>query len=216
MDPRNRDLQRFINLRMGAFHASCIFIAVIGKRFAAAGLKDLCIEAGLVGVSSVESMLKGKHYNRAVRCLKIAYEAFQRLKFEAFEKWLKNRHNSLAMVNFLESSELNRMINDLNGGTFNSALEMIATLYELFQKFEEECILSELGPMATYWNSFIEMVQILLNYIKSTRTGDWPAHLQASERMLKWYFAYDRTNYSRHFTYNWATLQNLKETPRNA
>ena len=90
------------------------------------------------------------------------------------------------MLNFLESFELNRTINDLNGETFNSALEIIAWLYELFQKFEKECILSEFGPMATYWNSFTEMVQILLDYIKSTHTGDWSAHLQESERMLKW------------------------------
>ena len=60
----------------------------------------------------------------------------------------------------------------------------------MFQQFEEECILSEFRPMATYWNSFIDMVQILLDYIKSTRTGDWHVHLQASECMLNWYFEY--------------------------
>ena len=31
MNPRNQDIQKFINLKMGAFYASCIFIAVIGK-----------------------------------------------------------------------------------------------------------------------------------------------------------------------------------------
>ena len=39
------DLKTFINLQMGSFHASCIFIAVIDERFGGAGLKDLCIEA---------------------------------------------------------------------------------------------------------------------------------------------------------------------------
>ena len=42
---------------MGGLHASCIFIAVIGKHLTAAGLKDLCIEATLIGISSVESMI---------------------------------------------------------------------------------------------------------------------------------------------------------------
>ena len=36
MDPRNLELCNFVNLRMGAFLASCIFMAVIGKRFGAA------------------------------------------------------------------------------------------------------------------------------------------------------------------------------------
>ena len=45
MEPKNIQLKNFINLRMVGFDASCIFIAVIGKRFGAAGIKDLCIEA---------------------------------------------------------------------------------------------------------------------------------------------------------------------------
>ncbi len=47
--PRNRELKKFIVLRMGAFHTSCIFLSVIGKRFADAGLRDLIVEANLVG-----------------------------------------------------------------------------------------------------------------------------------------------------------------------
>ena len=68
---------------MGGFHASCMLIAVIGKRFGAAGLKDLWIKAALIGISSVESMIREKQYNRGVRALKMVYEALQRLKIEA-------------------------------------------------------------------------------------------------------------------------------------
>ena len=49
LNPTYIDLKRFIVLRMGAFHTSCIFIAVIGKRFADAGLRDWIIEANLSG-----------------------------------------------------------------------------------------------------------------------------------------------------------------------
>ena len=77
MDARNLELCNFVNLRMGAFHASCIFFAVIGKRFGAAGLKDVCTEASLIGIGSVDRVLKGKQYNKGVRALKIMYEALQ-------------------------------------------------------------------------------------------------------------------------------------------
>lgn len=66
--------------------------------------------------------------------------------------------------------------------------------------------------MAKFWQSFLEMVQILLDYIKSTRMGDWDLHLCSMERMLPWFHAYDRINYARHFTYCWATLKELPET----
>ena len=49
MEPKSMRLKNFTDLGMGGFHASFIFIAVIGKRFGAAGLKDLCIEATLIG-----------------------------------------------------------------------------------------------------------------------------------------------------------------------
>ena len=41
--------------------------------------------------------------------------------------------------------------------------------------------------------------------------NDWNLHLQSMERMLKWFHAYDHTNYARHFTYCWADQQNLSE-----
>ena len=82
----NLELRNFVNLRMGVFHASCIFIAVIGKRFGAAGLKDVYIEASLIGIGSVDRVLKGKHYNKGVRALKIICETLQRLNLEAFER----------------------------------------------------------------------------------------------------------------------------------
>ena len=38
MDPKNEKLESFINLRIGGFHTSCIYISVIGKRFVARSL----------------------------------------------------------------------------------------------------------------------------------------------------------------------------------
>ena len=46
---------------MGGFHACCIFLAVIGKRFASGDLTDIVIESGLVGPGTVEAIFKGKH-----------------------------------------------------------------------------------------------------------------------------------------------------------
>ena len=48
-NPSHEDLKKFINLRMGAFHTICIFLAVIVKRFGDAGLRDWIIEADLIG-----------------------------------------------------------------------------------------------------------------------------------------------------------------------
>lgn len=59
-NPELNYLHDFINLRMGGFHACGIFNTVIAKRFGAAGLKDLMIEADLIGPNSIESVLRGE------------------------------------------------------------------------------------------------------------------------------------------------------------
>ena len=53
------------------------------------------------------------------------------------------------------------------------------------------------------------MVQVLLDFEKSTRLLSWDLHLQSNERMLVWMHAFGRISYSRHFTYYWASEQKL-------
>lgn len=48
-----------------------------------------------------------------------------------------------------------------------------------------------------FWNSYMDMVYILMAFIRATRTSNWDLHLAALRAMLPWMFAYDRTNYSR-------------------
>ena len=50
--------------------------------------------------------------------------------------------------------------------------------------------------MAVFWNSFLEMMETLLVYVKSSRLGNWELHLHSMERMLKWFRAYNHTNYA--------------------
>ena len=50
---------------MGGFPGICIFLGVLGKRFGDVALKDIVVEAGLIGNKTVDQALKGKHYNNA-------------------------------------------------------------------------------------------------------------------------------------------------------
>ena len=60
-----------IVLRMGVFHTICTFLGIIGKRSQYAGLKDICIESGVITEGSVCGVLEGRRYNRAVRFHKL-------------------------------------------------------------------------------------------------------------------------------------------------
>ncbi|KAL9979552.1 hypothetical protein ACROYT_G017230 [Oculina patagonica] len=58
-------------LRMGVFHTACTLLSIVGKRFQNAGLRDLCVESGVIAEGSVSGVLDGRRYNRAVRCHKL-------------------------------------------------------------------------------------------------------------------------------------------------
>ena len=55
-------------------------IAVIGRRYASAGLRDVLVEADVLAAGSVDQVLNGRHYNRAIRCLKSMFGAMWRLR----------------------------------------------------------------------------------------------------------------------------------------
>ena len=85
------DLKKLIVLCLGGFHTMRIIIAVIGKRLADAGLRDIAIKADLLGESSVNQMFKAKHYNNAMRALKYLYDAVKGHMIDSFKQMKANR-----------------------------------------------------------------------------------------------------------------------------
>ena len=83
-------------IMMGGFHLLMTMLAIIGSRFADAGLRDVAVQSE-IAEDSVDSVLNGKHYNRAVRLHKIIYEAIARLLVEDFEHSLSG--NAIEMLN---------------------------------------------------------------------------------------------------------------------
>ena len=78
-NPRLKDELDTVVLRMGAFHIGMPFIAVIGRRYVCAGLRDVLVEADVLAAGSVDQVLNGRHYNRAIRCLKSMFGVMWRL-----------------------------------------------------------------------------------------------------------------------------------------
>ena len=54
------------------------------------------------------------------------------------------------------------------------------------------------GPMAGFWMSYLDMVEIVLGLIRASREGNWPLHLAMIDEMIPRCFAYDKQNYGRY------------------
>lgn len=202
-----KESQRFnkVILRLGAFHTTCVMLGVIGKRFDDAGLRDVLIESGVIAPGSINGVMTGKHYNRATRIFRIVYEALHRLRFLSFAKSLNQEDSDLLKIT-------SQMLSDKAADTPNAAEVLKDNSFNLVhQKYEEFCT-SHSTPMFSFWSSFLEMMQVVLNFIRATRTGDFRLHLASIRSMLPWMFAYDRTNYMRYCTVYWLQMMSLPET----
>ena len=82
---KNRGLFRNKVIMMGGFH---LLMGIIGHRFGDAGLVELAVEPDAVAGGSIEKILSGKNYSRAIKMHKILYEALIRVLINAFESSL--------------------------------------------------------------------------------------------------------------------------------
>ena len=97
---KNSDLCKPIVLRLGAFLTLCTLISIIGKRFQDAGLRDLCIEPGVVAEGSISELMVGRTYNRAVRSHKLSYKASRRTAWAGSLPWVQSHHpQDVAQIN---------------------------------------------------------------------------------------------------------------------
>ena len=72
-------------LMIGTFHILLMFLGIIGTRFKDAGMKDVYIQSEIVAEGPLDSVLRGKQYNRAIRAHKMFWEAIYCLMLERFE-----------------------------------------------------------------------------------------------------------------------------------
>ena len=70
---------------MRTFHILLMSLSVIGAWSKEAGMRDLCIQVEIVAEGSIDLVLKGKQYNRAIRAHKVCFEAMWCLFLEKFE-----------------------------------------------------------------------------------------------------------------------------------
>jgi uncharacterized membrane protein YhdT len=71
---------------------------------------------------------------------------------------------------------------------------------------------SAVNPTFAFWLMDIEMVQILLLFIRATRENNWELHLSVVRSMLPWFFVADRVHYTRYGTMYWLEMSCLENT----
>ncbi|KAK3735047.1 hypothetical protein QZH41_001743 [Actinostola sp. cb2023] len=201
-----------IVIRMGMFHTVCTLLSILGKRFQDAGLRDICIESGVITEGSVSGVLEGRKYNRAIRFHKLMYEALQRLVWEGFQTWIDKFPEKKEFLQDVVIS-LKPLYNDVCQKEHEKVLssEMFSEFITLYDTYLEYLRKSN-GKLCSFWMSYIDIVEIMLNLVRASREGHWELHLSAVKQMIPWCFAYNNLNYARYMSAYLSEMSHLKET----
>lgn len=185
-------------IRLGGFHTAMNFMKAIGQHMDSSGLRDVWIESGVYGENTTLHMLSGHAYNKAVRAHKLTFEALWRSLWPKFQEWAVQ--NGKALINEELSMHVDKVIEKFAGkcedvtDSFCELVRAAAGVIGLLQEFDE----SQSGqPTFKYWRQYMEMVSILMGFIRAEREGNWALHLELFCKMLPWFAIYDHTNYSR-------------------
>ena len=190
---KHKEVFKGLLLMMGGFHLLMMLMGVIGNRFGDAGLKEIAVESDIVAEGSIDKVLSGKHYNRAVRLHKITYEGMMQVLVDEYESSLPAE-----MVN-IEKRQIEQLKLNIAPKEFQAVLdsEEFSRWKNGFHVFVKD--IEEKGTdLSRFWLSYLRLCELLLNLIYSTRTGDWELYLSSVEEVIPWAFAYDRQNYTRY------------------
>lgn len=134
-----------------------------------------------------------------MRVHKVVAEAMSRLLWQEFELWAETTAAFEGInVNAIQHC-LTSIRSDYSEANIKQVLHQAPFLavQELYEKFITT-VLPQHGPLAQLWLSYLDLINLVLQFVRATKEGNWKLHLQCIRQMIPWLFAYDRVNYSRY------------------
>ena len=214
----NSDLRNIV-LCLGGFHTEMSLLGSIGHLMAGSGLQEL-FEL-MYAPNAVVHMLAGKALARAVRAHLIIESALNALllsdamNINLFSTSEDEAESSLEVV----ATDLCSRNSDLQEAfilyetLMNNSLSVHQVCQtEVIQKLKESlksklCSLQS-SRTASLWLQYLDMIDILRNFIKAQRIGNWELHLQSLSDMLPYLSASGHNHYTRCV---WIYLQQMSK-----
>ena len=139
--------------------------------------------------------MNGKSYNRGIRCHKLLYEAFLRLKWDAFMKWMEANNSSLPQGSedtipqaIKDCAHLHQdcKVSGISSEVMQYCLENLVDSCSAILPYINE--LNDIGRSHSetflFWNTYLSMVELLLNYIAAERISNFSIHIESFCQML--------------------------------
>jgi hypothetical protein len=153
----NADKYRNIVPFLGPFHTQCVMMSAIYKRYKGSELGDILVAAGVIAEGSVDRALKGKHYKRGLRCLRLMYEALMgRLVKERLIHHLAD--DTRKNIGILRDVNVNQESRTSAYTALENDADIDSLISNLFTYADD-------SDMANYWREFMYMTDALMQNV---------------------------------------------------
>ena len=154
-------------------------MSAIYKRFDGSCLCDILVAAQVIAEGSVHKTLRGKHYKRNIRCLRLMYEALSRRMIrKAMQNDVSLSKIAKEKIAILQESSTTPEQKQQVYLELESRPDIVAFVEQVFHSVE-----SSNSSTAMHWLSFIYMVEVLMLNVHAVKTRNWD-EFKASLRMM--------------------------------
>ena len=180
-------------LRIGELHTVMAALRTLGTAIEGSGLDDCWIESDIYGPATVRQILECGHMKRSLYAHIITLQAlFDLYKEEFFSQCPDLENHYQKVMEPFKSMDLTSADNvrELMSQMQSLLVSELNPRLELFHAETQK-------PMFKVMVMYMNMVMLLLNFIRATRDALWDLHLATLEGFARFFFAFDRLKYAR-------------------
>jgi hypothetical protein len=199
-DGRERFSKVILNL--GAFHTRCSYMGSLGKMMTGSGFEDILIESGLCASGSINQVMSGKHYNRAMRVHQRMLDALERLMLETFFEKKSVEFNAQDLID-LASNPSNEFVLKAQENACN------IQVCRQFNEYKEEIRCGLHGKTAQFWLQYCDCVWVLLQFHQSVKQNNYMQFVECLRQLCNLLFSADHQNYAKYLPLYYIQLAGL-------
>ena len=197
LESEGKEISSKLIPRMGGFHVLMCMLKTIFSLFKNIGFVQLLNSAGLGGMGTITKFLKGGDVKEGIELHKKLFEALMRTKLD------KMFVNESTRLDDEIELELDTLIEKVSPLTAEGAQEKVLV-------FLDNKICGAEGDMGKLIDIYLEMVNLMLNFIHFTRRGNWEGFMEAIFEFLPYCFRLNRNKYARDLSFYYNHMCSLK------
>jgi hypothetical protein len=195
-------------VHLGAFHIMCSYMGALGKMMIGSGFEDVIIEAGVCASGSIDKVMSGKHYNRAMRVHQHMLVALERLLLNEFLASSSTDSDDVSIPELKAISELADCpdIDKLLAAECDDDCTRFVAQYNMY-KNDVRC--GKYGQTAQFWLSYCDCVWILLRFQQAVKENNLELYTYSLRQLCILLFSSDHINYARYLPLYYTQLKHL-------